>query len=174
NALAIATRLGLDREIVAAARARVSGEHLAADELLADLKDARQSAEANEVATLEARSEAERVERELRNRLNRAEEERGKILNEARRTAEQEIEQVRAELNETRKRLQAAAREAELGEERARLDALKARVEPLVETPRRGLSTVSAEPVAAGERVSPPAPHQPAAAVAAARDAHDG
>ncbi|TMC58325.1 MAG: hypothetical protein E6J26_05155 [Chloroflexi bacterium] len=160
NALAIATRLGLDAEVVAAARARVSGEHLATDELLADLKDARQSAEANEVATLEARSEAERVERELRNRLNRAEEERGKILNEARRTAEQEIEQVRAELNETRKRLQAAAREAELAEERARLDALKAKVAPIVETTRRVVSTAASERLAVGDRVWIPALNQ--------------
>ncbi len=152
NALAIASRLGLESQIVDAARARISGEHLHADELLADLKDARQSAEANEVATLQARGEVERMERELRNRFNRVEEERAKILNDARRSAEQEIEQVRAELNETRKRLQAAARDAELAEERARLDQLKARVEP-IETIRRSISTTAQEPLGIGDRV---------------------
>ena len=72
NALAIASRLGLNPQIVAAARARVSGEHLQADDLLADLKRAQLAADTDAAAALRARDEAERKERELRGRLARS------------------------------------------------------------------------------------------------------
>ncbi len=152
NALAIASRLGLDSRIVEAARERVSGEHLEADSLLSDLKTARQQAEANDVATLKARSEAERLERELRERMRKIEDERRQVLNEAKHTAAQEIEQVRAELAETRKRLQDAAAEPQFRAERARLDALTARTEPLEPAARPGPVRGRA-PLAVGDRV---------------------
>ncbi len=152
NALAIATRLGLDPQIVEAARARISGEHLQADELLADLKHARQSAEANQQAALQARAAVERLERELRERLHRAEEEKRLLLNEARRTAEQEIEQVRAELAQVRRRLQAAAREAELAEAKNKLDELAKQVEPIQAAPVIATRR-STEPLSVGDPV---------------------
>jgi DNA mismatch repair protein MutS2 len=136
NALAIAQRLGLDPQIVEAARARVSGEHLQADALLSDLKSARQAAEANDVAALRARDEAERLERELRERLGRVEAERRDILNATRREAEQEIEQVRAELAGMRGRVRSATLENDIRAEKERLDELTERAAPLAPAPR--------------------------------------
>jgi DNA mismatch repair protein MutS2 len=159
NALAIATRLGLDPQIVEAARERVSGEHLQADALLADLKTARQSAEANDQAALSARGEAERAERQLRERLNRVEAERMEILNSARREAEREIEQVRAELDEMRKRMRSLNVEPELKAERARLDELTQTVEPLAPAPRVPVRH-SRETIGIGDRVWIPSLNQ--------------
>jgi DNA mismatch repair protein MutS2 len=159
NALAIATRLGLDPQIVEAARARVSGEHLQADALLADLKTARQSAEANDQAALSARAEVERVERQLRERLNRVEAERMEILNTARREAEREIEQVRAELDEMRKRMRSLNVEPELKAERARLDELTQTVEPIAPAPRAPVRH-GRETIAVGDRVWIPSLNQ--------------
>jgi len=152
NALAIATRLGLDARIVDAARERISGEHLEADALLSDLKTARQQAEDDETAALKARSEAERIERELRERVRRIEDERRQVLNDARHAAAREIEQVRAELAETRKRLQDAAAESQLRAARARLDTLASQVEPEEAAPAPPSEHARAA-LAAGDRV---------------------
>jgi DNA mismatch repair protein MutS2 len=159
NALAIASRLGLSPQIVAAARARVSGEHLQADELLADLKRAQQAAEADAAAALLARAEAERKERELRGRLSQIEEERRQAVNAARREAEQGIEQVRTELAEVRGRIRSAAAEAELQNEKRRLDELSAQVEPL-EPPARSSAQRTAGTLAVGDKVWVPSLNQ--------------
>lgn len=153
NALSIALRLGLDARIVDAARERVSGEHLEAESLLLDLKNAREQAENDETAALKSRSEAERIERELRERLRRIEDERRQVLNDARRMAAQEIEQVRTELTETRKRLQDAAAESQLRAARTRLDTLAGQIEPDEEpSPLPGPARARA-PVVPGDKV---------------------
>jgi DNA mismatch repair protein MutS2 len=133
NALAIAERLGLDKQIIEAARARVAGEQLEADALLADLKQARETAETQQRAAEQARREAHHLEREWRERLKQFEEEKHELINKLRRDAEQEMELVRAELTEVRKRLHHARIAADFTAEQRKLDELAQHVEPLME-----------------------------------------
>lgn len=109
NAFAIAERLGLSRDIAAAARQMISSQDLHAEEMLADIHRLRvREAQARDAA-VEARSEAEEFANGLRDRLEAIEEERQEILDQAREEAAAELEALRAEMRALRRRLQAAA-----------------------------------------------------------------
>lgn len=105
NALAIATRLGLDRVIISAAEALVRPEALEADSLLQGIKDTRERLEAERSQAEAARRQAEAHEKELRYRLNKLEEARREVLNEARTQARTELEELAVELEQVRKQL---------------------------------------------------------------------
>ncbi len=105
NALAIARRLGLTRSIADAAESMVDPESLAADALLAEIREARD-------ATRKAQKNAEAVERtvsareaELRAQLAKIEEARRAVLNEARAEAQAELEAIREDVARVRSRL---------------------------------------------------------------------
>jgi DNA mismatch repair protein MutS2 len=109
NAFAIAHRLGLPRAIVEAARKMVSPEDLHAEDMLADIHSLRlQEAQSRDAANA-ARSEADRLSRQLRGRLDAIEEERQEVLEQAREEAASELEALRSEMRALRRRLQAAA-----------------------------------------------------------------
>ncbi len=105
NALAIATRLGLDRAIVSAAEALVRPEALEADSLLQDIKNTRERLEAERSQAEAARRQAEAHEKELRYRLAQIEEARREVLNEARAQAQAELDEMEAELDRLRRQL---------------------------------------------------------------------
>ena len=105
NALAIARRLGLTRSIADTAESMVDPESLAADALLAEIREARD-------ATRKAQKNAEAVERtvsareaELRAQLAKIEEARRVVLNETRAEAQAELETIREEVARVRSRL---------------------------------------------------------------------
>jgi len=105
NALAIARRLGLMRSITDTAENMVNPESLAADALLAEIREARD-------ATRKAQKNAEAVERavnareaELRAQLAKIEEARRAVLNEVRAEAQLELTALREELTQFRSRL---------------------------------------------------------------------
>ena len=105
NALAIARRLGLTRSIADAAENMVDPESLAADALLAEIREARD-------ATRKAQKNAEAVERtvsareaELRAQLAKIEEARRAVINETRTQAQLELEALREEVARVRSRL---------------------------------------------------------------------
>jgi DNA mismatch repair protein MutS2 len=135
NAFAIAQRLGLPRDIVEAARKIVSPDDLHTEDMLADIHSLRlQEAQARDAANV-ARTEADRLSRQLRDRLDAIEEERQQVLAQAHEEAESELEALRVEVRALKRRLQAAAapleavsaiqRDAEaLGEELAELEEL--------------------------------------------------
>jgi DNA mismatch repair protein MutS2 len=135
NAFAIARRLGLPRDIVEAARKLVSPDDLHTEDMLADIHSLRlQEAQARDAANA-ARAEADRLSRQLRDRLDAIEDERQEILERAHEEAEAELEALRVEVRALKRRLQAAAapletvsaiqRDAEsLGEELAELEEL--------------------------------------------------
>lgn len=109
NAFAVARRLGLPRQIVDKARRMVSSDNLQAEDMLADIHRLRlQEAQARDMAA-EVRAEAERLTRELRERLGAIEQERQEILAKARAEAATELESVQEEGRRLRRRLQAAA-----------------------------------------------------------------
>ncbi len=105
NALAIATRLGLDRAIVSAAETLVRPEALEADSLLLDIKTTRERLEAERSTAEAARRQAEAHEKELRYRLTRIEEARREVLNEARAQAQAELDELELEIDRARRQL---------------------------------------------------------------------
>jgi DNA mismatch repair protein MutS2 len=123
NALAIASRLGLQREVVERARQMVAPEALRAEGLLDEIhrqrEEARQARREAEAVRLQA--EAQRAE--LRQRLEAIEVERAEILDGARQEAAEEAQAVYVEAEELRRKLsraglplteiQATAKEAE-------------------------------------------------------------
>jgi DNA mismatch repair protein MutS2 len=132
NALAIAARLGLPESIINTARGMIGVEELVTDDLLDELQQTREETRRAREAALAQREEAERLVRELRQRLEDAERERLDVLAQARRTAERELENVRKEIRKLRHALQNAGQSAEAVK---RLEAAAFEVQPNLETP---------------------------------------
>ncbi|MBN2305183.1 MAG: endonuclease MutS2 [Anaerolineae bacterium] len=108
NALAIAEGLGLHAPIIASARALVGDTDLAADDLLDEIHRKREETRRAASAQVESFQKAEELRAELRGRLHEIEEERRRVLTEAREEADNELEALRSEIRRMRKRLQAA------------------------------------------------------------------
>ncbi len=108
NAFAIAQRLGLPRDIVEAARRLVSPDDLRTEDMLTDIHKLRiQEAQARDEAN-KSRSEASKLARELRERLESIEQERRQVLEQAHEQVAEELEAVQTEARALRRRLQAA------------------------------------------------------------------
>lgn len=102
NALAIATRLGLNAEIIEDARTMVALEDLAADDLLDEIHRTRETIRAQEEEVEYLRQEADDVRAELQARLDKIEDERRDIINSARRHAQDEIQEFQTEVKRLR------------------------------------------------------------------------
>lgn len=116
NALSIASRLGLDPEIIDAARTMVATDDLVADDLLDEIQRTREDIRKRQLAINIALEEAQEQREELQSRLDAIENERRDIIAAARREAENEIKDFQREI----KRLRTDMRTASLP-----LDALK-------------------------------------------------
>ena len=104
NALAIAQRLGLGRDVLERAEAQLTPEHFELEQLLGEIRDER-------VAAVDARKHEELARREsedlrvaLAERRDQIEQERAGILGAAHREAEDALVQARHELDEMRRR----------------------------------------------------------------------
>ncbi len=106
NALAIAERLGLPREVIDAARRHLSAEHLQVESMLAEIQRERREAEEERRSERLARDEAERIRARLEEKLQAIEEERARIV-------ARTVEELERELADTRRALKEAKREAE-------------------------------------------------------------
>lgn len=102
NALAIATRLGLNPEIIEDARSMVATEELIADDLLDELHRTREDIRRQQEEITETREEIEQQHAELRARLNAVEEERRNIIAAGRRSMQQELDDFRKEIRRLR------------------------------------------------------------------------
>jgi DNA mismatch repair protein MutS2 len=109
NALTIAERLKMPQEIVAQARDMISPEDLRTQDMLDDIHRLRleMARERDEAHT--ARTGATEAARELRGRLGAIDDERQRILRDARAEADQMLETLRSEVRQLRGRLRAAA-----------------------------------------------------------------
>jgi len=124
NALAIAKRLGLNRNIVELARKMVSPEELQVEDLLDEIYRQRDVARQERAEAEEARERTQTMEADLARRLETIDEERLELLQQARSEAGEEVETVHEELRKLRRRLATAAQplealkpiEKELGE----------------------------------------------------------
>ncbi len=116
NAFAIAARLGLDATIIDEAKKLVGQADLESERLLEEIHQARSEVRAERTRAENARRDAEETERELAHRLEQIEDERRTVLEQARRTAGRELDTLRAELSELKRKL---ARAATLGADRS-------------------------------------------------------
>ncbi len=105
NALAIASRLGLPEPIIEAARADVGQSDQDADDLLDEIHRSRQEIRQTQARLNEAEGEARALRAELQARLENIEEERRAIIEEAREQARAELDAVRGEVGEARRRV---------------------------------------------------------------------
>ncbi|NOY98690.1 MAG: endonuclease MutS2 [Chloroflexi bacterium] len=108
NALAIAQRLGLPEEVLAAAKNDIDPDDLRADDLLGDIHRQRKIARKERHKAEKARIQAHRLRRELTERLEAIEDERREVLEKARQEAEAQIDALQAEIREMKRRLKKA------------------------------------------------------------------
>jgi DNA mismatch repair protein MutS2 len=108
NALAIAQRLGLPAQIIEAARGDINPADLRADKLIGDIHRQRKIAFKESEKAGKARSEARRLEHDLAERLEKIEEERVRVLEQARAEGELEVEVLKAQLRSLRDDLRKA------------------------------------------------------------------
>ena len=109
NALAIAERLGLDRDIVEAARSMVATEDLIADDLLDEIQRTREEIRKKDLAVSAILEDAEEQQADLQARLDTIEDERRDVINSARRQAEDELKGLQREIKRLRNEMRVAA-----------------------------------------------------------------
>ncbi|MCI0521138.1 MAG: endonuclease MutS2 [Chloroflexi bacterium] len=105
NALAIAQRLGMPEEIIAAARAELDPSDLRAEDLLDEIHRQRDLARQARAAADRDRRSAENLRAELSIRLERIEDERRQVLESARQEAEEQYTALQEELRQMRRQL---------------------------------------------------------------------
>ena len=136
NALAIAERLGLPRDIVDVARGSIEPERAHAESLLAEIQRERSAAEDARRAELLARKEAEAIRLGLEEKLDAIEEEREEILAHARIEAEEELARIRQLLAHAGRRIERQKPEA-AAEKVAAAEAVAETLKPPPPSPRR-------------------------------------
>lgn len=113
NALAIAERLGLPGEIIERARQQLDPDELKADELLDEIHQQREKAQAANQQAAQARQEAGELRRDLAERLEAIEQERRQTLQAAREQADREMEELREEIRRIKRQLALAGQPLE-------------------------------------------------------------
>jgi DNA mismatch repair protein MutS2 len=106
NALAIAGRLGLDSAVLADARGMLDSGQIQVENLVAGLQAERRRADEILTEAENERQSARRLREDLVERLRRIEDERREILRKARRDAEVELADLRAQLRQAAAALQ--------------------------------------------------------------------
>ena len=154
NALAIAERLGLAKEIVDDARTELSPSDLRAEDLLDEIHRQRDLTRANYEESEKMRREVEEQRAKLNARLNRLEEEQAGILEKTQKKAEEELEALRAELNELRRgMLKKNEPVAELEPVLQKLEQVEERQEKAARKKRAPRQKTERGPLKPGERV---------------------
>jgi len=114
NALAIAERLGLMKEIIDLARSDINPDELKVDDLLDEILEQRELAKISRNEAEFKRVEIEKMRFELIKHLNQLEKERLEILTKTKKDAENELEQLREEIKRARLKLKRARQPLEL------------------------------------------------------------
>ena len=113
NALAIAERLGVDSEILEAARKEINPDDLHVDDLLEEIHRQRNLANKNFTASEKALLSAQKKEADLEKQLEKIENEREKILDQAHSQAEDELEALRDQVRDLQKVIKRLSAEPE-------------------------------------------------------------
>ena len=153
NALAIASRLGLDEKIIEDARSMVSPEELSADTLLNEIHKERDLARATRIEAEEEQEKGKQLQVELRRRIDEIETERQELRQQAREEALEELDAVREEIALLRRRLEVAGQSLdELDTVEDGLESLAEDVEESIAQPEPGLEPPH-RPIRLGDRV---------------------
>jgi len=157
NALATASRLGLSAEIVDRARQMLSQGAQEVESLLTHLVTEQKNVESLRHSLEKELNEAEQSDADLKNRLRQLEEERRRIIKQARDQIAREaaelqvkIREAAAELRKERSRERIEQAKKALAEAQERLDAEVWQARPAVETEE---TEAGAGPIAAGDTV---------------------
>ena len=135
NAFAIATRLGLNRAIIARAQETLSGADVELEKMLAEIKRAKQEAISAQAHAELAQRQAEQRAEEARRLARETEQARADILERAHAEAQAEVEIARQELNRLRQEWRAVSLSRDfVAGEQAKLDDL-AKELPTTEKP---------------------------------------
>ena len=158
NALAIASRLGLDPEIVSAARNEVNPENIRADKLLDDIRKERNRTGRERQKMGKARARTEELNRELEERLEAIEDERREVIAKARAEAELEVAVLKKNFEALKKQLKQARQPLEaIRRVEDQIQEIQEKVEEPVERKRKPVSEEDAIDPASlklGERVT--------------------
>ncbi|HSF83029.1 MAG TPA: endonuclease MutS2 [Anaerolineales bacterium] len=134
NALAIAQRLGMPAEIIAAARSELSPTDLRAEDLLDEIHRQRDLSRQARAAAEKTHQQAETLRAELAERLDKIEEERRQVLEKTRSELENETQKLHSEIRDLRRDLVHARQPLEaLQHIQTRLDAIEQEVDRPVE-----------------------------------------
>ncbi len=155
NAIAIASRLGLDPEIVAAAKSEVHPDDLRSDKLLDDIRKERNRSSREREKAIKARQKTDALNAELEKRLEQIEDERREVLAKARAEGELEVAVLKRNLDSLRGQLKNARQPLDaLKSVEQKVEAMEQKVEAPVERKSNQLSVISDQsPVRLGERV---------------------
>ncbi len=134
NALAIATRLGLDQKIVEAARNDINPENLRADKLLDDIRKERNRTSREREKLEKARGKLDTQTREIDKRLEKIEDERREVLAKARAEGELEVAVLKRNIDSLKSQLRKAKQPLDaLREIEEKVDAIEGKIEQPVE-----------------------------------------
>jgi DNA mismatch repair protein MutS2 len=152
NALLIAERLGLPPEIIQDARSAIDPSDLRAEDLLDEIHQQREFSRQASAQADRSRKEAEKLRYDLVLQLEKIEDERLKVLDEARTRAQKETEELHRELEQVRRDLQRARQPLEaLKPLQEQVEALEVKTEkPVI---RRSLPHKKLQPLRVGTRV---------------------
>ncbi len=114
NALLIAERLGLPGTIIEAAKAEINPADLRAEDLLDEIHRQRDLARQARDAADQAQQDAESYRQALADRLDQIEDERLAVLEEARQSADQQLNEIRDKLEHLRRELAKAHQPLEI------------------------------------------------------------
>ena len=164
NAFAISRRLGLDEEVIAAAKAQMDSESIRFEDVLTQLEEKRQrleKAQAEADRLWQQSQEDARKARTFREQMEKAKENaRSKGENEARRIvrqAQQQVDEIFAELDELRRKMQQQADFQAINDAkvsaRKHMNAAQEALHLREETPE---PETSSRPIATGDRVELP------------------
>ena len=106
NALEIASRLGLNKEIIESARQMVNPEDLQAEDLLDEIHRQLDAARKERAEAQNLRQEIETERQELADKLAAIDEERIHVLEEARKQARQDLEELQMRIEQMRRQTQ--------------------------------------------------------------------
>jgi DNA mismatch repair protein MutS2 len=108
NAFAIAARLGLDPTIITEARTMVTQTDLAVEQLLDEIHQQRDVIRRERERAERARTDSENRSAKLARRLENIENERKSVLEQARRQGQKELDALREDIEEMKRRLRSA------------------------------------------------------------------
>ena len=154
NALAIATRLGLDPKIVEAARSDVNPESIRADKLLDDIRKERNRTSREREKLEKARAKLEAQNTDLQKRLEKIEDERREVLSKARAEGELEVAVLKRNIDSLKSQLKKARQPLEaLKAIEEKVEVIEEKVEAPVER-KSEQTSVSTGQLKLGERVT--------------------